>query len=303
MKANQSSALIAMIVMPPGPSSSPNWGSWTMSQFKALLCASLCVALGVSTSTHALDHHPWRTLRVPVDYPTIQDGINAAHEGDTVLVAPGTYTGGGNKNLNFRGKNLALVSGSGSTSSIIDCELHGRALYFGSGESAGALVRGFMIRGGSERFEDGGAIYCSASSPTLVDCTFQGNTARRGGALYCVNSASPSVFQCTIVDNSSDISGGGIYCADSSPTIVNCDISRNSTAGTGGAGGVSCEHGSAPTLTRCTITGNKSERFGGGLNCDDHSSPFIEDCLISGNTAGRSGAGGGVDCYWYSYPR
>ena len=49
-----------------------------MDPFKALLCASLCSALGVSTSTQALDHCPKRTFRVPGTFPTIQAGIDAA---------------------------------------------------------------------------------------------------------------------------------------------------------------------------------------------------------------------------------
>ena len=33
------------------------------------------------------------TLRVPSQYPTIQGAIDASHSGDTVLVAPGIYSG------------------------------------------------------------------------------------------------------------------------------------------------------------------------------------------------------------------
>ena len=40
-------------------------------------------------------------IHVPGDQPTIQAGIDAAEDGDIVLVADDTYTGDGNKNLDF----------------------------------------------------------------------------------------------------------------------------------------------------------------------------------------------------------
>ena len=45
-------------------------------------------------------------INIPADYPTIQQGINAGFDGDTVLVQPGIYI----ENISFNGHNVVLGS-------------------------------------------------------------------------------------------------------------------------------------------------------------------------------------------------
>ncbi|MCP4679609.1 MAG: hypothetical protein GY854_29775, partial [Deltaproteobacteria bacterium] len=77
-------------------------------------------------------------INVPAEQPTIQEGINAAATGDTVLIADGTYTGEGNRDISFGGKAITVTSVNGAESTIIDCEYSGRGFIFDNGEGQGS---------------------------------------------------------------------------------------------------------------------------------------------------------------------
>jgi len=148
-----------------------------MNRLIGLLGASLILWLCVVVSG--------TVLHVPGEYPTMQAGIDAAAEGDTVLVADGTYTGGGNRDLDFGGVNMVVMSENGPEVTSIDCEGDSldshRGFYFHSGEDSTAVVQGFTIRNGYAagpwpKFV-GGGIRCDNSSPTIV-----GNTITENGS-------------------------------------------------------------------------------------------------------------------------
>ncbi len=89
-------------------------------------------------------------IRVPADQSTIQAGIDAAVNGDTVLVADGVYEGPGNRDLDFQGRAITVRSGNGAETCIIDCDgtvsdQH-RGFYFHNGEGRDSVVEGFTIK-------------------------------------------------------------------------------------------------------------------------------------------------------------
>jgi predicted outer membrane repeat protein len=237
------------------------------------------------------------TIHVPADSATIQAGINGAVDGDTVLVADGTYTGDGNRNIDLTGKAIVVMSENGPDASIIDLEnvSLSRGFVFQSSETYNSVIDGFTVTNGNYP-SLGGGIYCTESSPTIRNCIISDNFAHSGGGINCGWNSSPVITNCIISGNSLFF-GGGIVCGGfSSPTISNCIISDNLVMYF--AGGVMCSNNSSPTIISCVISGNSASR-GGGIYCLDNSSPSILNCTISDNSAEY---GGGIYCEEYCSP-
>ena len=234
-------------------------------------------------------------INVPADYGTIQLGINAAANGDTVLVQPGTYV----ENINYFGKLITVSSLYLTTrdttyisSTIIDGNSSSRVVTFFNSEDFNAVLYGFTITNGSAT--NGGGISCFESSPSLQNVIISGNSATNGGGVYCYSS-SPSLQNVTISGNSAD-DGGGIFCYwYSSPSLQNVTITGNSADD---GGGINCGLYSIPSLQNVTISGNSATSGGGGIYSYD-SSPSLENVTIFGNSAVNNG--GGIYCN-NSYP-
>lgn len=249
------------------------------------------------------------TIHVPADSATIQAGINGAVDGDTVLVADGTYTGDGNWDIDFLGKAIMVMSENGAENCVIDCENifghHG--FYFHNAEDSNSVLKGVTIR--NVYLGTGGGISCEYSSPTIMGNIIMDNYFYvNGGGIYCF-SASPRIIGNTITGNSARWDeGGGIYCLDSSTLI----IKENAIIGNGFAG-INCYEFSSLIIKGNTITQNDgcgifcesvipstttieenaiTENSWKGIHCNGSSSQILNN-IISGN---EGGDGAGVYC-------
>ena len=129
-------------------------------------------------------------IHVPADYPSIQQGIDAANPGDTILVADGIY----NEQINFLGKKPLVVASyfvlNGDTNHINNTIIDGSQLtnmdmasvvYFNSGEDTTSTLCGFTITGGKGTYVPGqnercgGGIFVSGSGARIIHNKITGN--------------------------------------------------------------------------------------------------------------------------------
>ncbi len=226
------------------------------------------------------------TIRVPDDVSSIQRAINASIDGDTIIVAEGTYIGPGNRDIRFYGKAIELRSTDPDdpdvvAATIIDCQGGGRSTYRGfgfSGEGPDSIVRGFTIKNG---YNQGGAIYCSNASPTIESCVMAENRADYGGGI-CISGGQPTIKDCLFSRNTAT-AGGGIYIVSGSPVVANC-VFHDNEASSGGGMTIS----GSPTLTNCVFIANEAE-YGGAVRINSGASPKITNCTFNSNYATLEG--------------
>ncbi len=227
------------------------------------------------------------TRLVPEEYPTIQAGVDASAPSDTVLLAPGTYTGEGNRGIEFRGKDIVLTSRAGAQQTIIDCGGR-RGFYIHEHETLAATIQEITIQNGWSGMDEpgvggtGGAIYCGLANLTVSECVIVANGAEmRGGGAYVIE-GSMLLRGCVFAGNSAN-EGGGVMMELGSISLVGCVIVNNSAVMEGG--GIELSTG-INGLLDCTISGNTAE-FGGGIGALGRAN--LTRCILWGNDATRNG--------------
>jgi len=233
-------------------------------------------------------------INIPADYPTIQQGIDASVDGDTVLVQPGLYIG----NVDFSGHNIVLGSlflttrdESYIATTIIDGDSSGSVVTFESNEDSTALLKGFTVTNGNA--PEGGGIFCMNSNPVIANNIITLNICYTYGAgIYCYY-ANPvisynEIFNNTVIEQFGR--GGGIYCGMSEPLLYNNLIHHNTSSGMGG--GVSCAAGD-PVFINNLFFSNTAD--GGGGIYGWSANPVITNCILWGNLPTQIHMAGGSD--------
>ena len=235
---------------------------------------------------------------VPVEYPTIQGAINAVADGDTVWVAPGTYS----ENINFNGKSITVRSIGGAKVTVIDGGSNGSVVTFNHDEGIDSVLDGFTITHGSGTFFSppgpydgywGGGVFCKESSPTLTRNIIRDNAADFGAGVGGYES-SPQVIGNEVSTNSADNYGGGILLFQGdisiSPLIDKNMISHNDASS---GAGVYLDHTAHQGFTKVVnnvFMENSAESVGGGISANYTGIEFRNNSVVN-NTAGLKGGG------------
>src|SRR6185436_10069675 len=262
---------------PPGDSS-----MFTLSRLVARPILGFA-ALAIAGSTARAD-----TLQVPGDSSSIQGAILLAADGDTILVAPGTYV----ETIDFSGKQIVVESTGGAAVTTIDAEGGGTTVTADSEESDGTALRGFTVTGGSGRPTSiaqeiaGGGIYVGQDAHLEVtDCRVTGNVLLAaqptlGGGIYA-DRAWLGVHDCELAANSAN-QGAALYSRNAHELSVSgCDVSGNTaTVATGSIrASVYLDGGSFGSVTDCIVHDNN----GTGLHKYNYFAD-VEQCTFYGNT-------------------
>lgn len=268
------------------------------------------------------------------DFATIQEAVDLASDGDEILLGDGTFTGPGNRQIDFLGKAITVRSASGDpTLCGVDADFH-TGFRFGSGEGAGSVLADISI---SDTVEY--AIFCDGSSPTFrnlhlgysfavsVNCRNAGPTfedvlavgshwttfflqdspvvlrdveIRYATRAMLSEGGSPELERVTVRDAGCpalEFRGGA-------PLIRGCLLEANTrVASTGPAGAIFLENADA-TIENTVLVGNGQDiaslpYLGGSALSMTGSSPVVRDCLLAGN---RSREGGAVKVGPGSFP-
>ena len=261
------------------------------------------------------------TINIPGDYDTIQEGINAAQDADTVLVADGEYF----ENINYRGKSIVVASNfaingdfshitntiiNGSMSTVPDT---GSCVFIGAGSDSTTVLQGFTVTGGTGTeynffnhgfvFREGGSIILSECSATVKNNLIVNNESvgGGGGAISTMYGNHPRILNNVIMSNSA-FYASGIVLNWSGGIIRNNIIYNNNCYGDYGTAGIMVWESDPGTaiIENNTIVNNISSTTAGGLSVTN-TSAFIRNNIIWGNTQTSGGQVTGSETSTFEY--
>ncbi len=238
----------------------------------------------------------------PADFNNIQAAIDDANNGDAILVADGTYTGNGNRDIDFKGKAITVKSENGAETCIIDCQgsekdLH-RGFHLHTNERNDSVIDGFTIKNGCAY--DGGGLKCSNSSPIVKNCVIRDNIAAiahgdpfsfltAGGGIYSY-AGTLKILNCYFYGNIATGYGGAIYSSSSSSSLINCKLSNNRAS----KGGAILLYKDEMQIKNCVFSSNYTTAIdagmGGGIYCN-RSNSEINNCSLINNVGNNKGGG------------
>lgn len=221
------------------------------------------------------------TLRVPTDHPTIQAAIDAAADGDKVVINPGVYS----EQIDFLGKAITVTSRDGPANTIIDGMGAVTVVIFFSGEGRSSVLSGLTIRNGLA--DIGAGVFIGSSSPTIRDNIFTGNHDHNDGWGVGIGGAgggAPLIERNLFHSNvcgTTFLAGIVAIVNGSEPQIIN-NVFRDN--GNCPAVNLTLEDGLLPQVSNNTFVGNKTGVYVDSRTGGSHH--LVRNNIIVGNDVG-----------------
>jgi hypothetical protein len=230
-------------------------------------------------------------INIPLDFATIQSGIDHAYVNDTVLIESGTYT----ENVVINNKSVVIGSYYLTTddtsyigTTVIDGNNSGSPIWI-TGTSSVIKLIGLTIKGGAPNDQNtmgGGISISSADSVLIRKVNIYGSSGVWGGGISAGNTGY-FYINSSIVHNNSGSNGGGImlWNGGDKAEIVNTIIANNTVQGDGG--GVMTEIDTTIILNTIIVNNQQPPgRYGPGLclNMIINDSVLVMNSIITGNT-------------------
>jgi hypothetical protein len=214
-------------------------------------------------------------INVPGDYPTIQQGIDAANPGDIVMVAPGVYveeiTLKADVGVIGAGEKKSIIDGGGDSGDVVSA--------IGNSITNDTKFQGFTVTGAANSggMPGGGGIFCnSGAAPDICNCRVEGND--QGIAMW--NQSSAYLHNNVVINNAYT----GISISSAS-LIINNTVAGNNN-------GMYDSGGWLPTIMNNIVVGNSNI----GIGCVNNSVPTnfsYNDVWGNGNNYHNCSAGPG----------
>jgi len=245
-------------------------------------------------------------------FETISLGVTYASDGDTILVATGSYY----ENINPFGKNLKLYSHYATTAdtsfisnTIIDGEMAGPVVRYSNNETSTSELIGFTLKNGKGVYQsnsagtwtEGKGIYIENSSPLIsknkiIDSNSTVGLWSYGGGIYCENSN--SLISYNLFSNNKIGFGAGVFAINSSVSIENNYFFNNTALGflnpntfidLASGGGIYIDIGCSNSIISNNLFANNSSIVNGGAIHLRSSATVKNNTIFSNNSENGGG--------------
>ena len=214
-------------------------------------------------------------------FATLKEALDESHDGDTINIASGTYTGSG-QNVDLTIDKRINLLGYGDEEVLFDAQASSRILNV-SGDNI-TLKNFIFVNAYGDR---GGAVHVSGIGAKFINCTFiNDSAASKGGAAYTLGSDTQFI-NCTFINNTAGIEAGAVFAYAPSCRIINATVINSSAVYTGAV----LMNSANASVIGSYFENNHANISAGAIGWAAKDNGVIMDCVFINNAAYNEGGG------------